>query len=91
MSGRVWDRGGRGGLRKTLGIALRVIGCGEEGELIASPSEFAVVVVVARLLIVFVQEGKLCLMIRDEICLIRRACAILSVRDRGADGTNVLR
>ena len=67
VSGRVWDRGGRRGLWKTLGIALRIIGCGEESQLIARPSEFAVMVIVASLLIEIVQKGKFCLVVSDEI------------------------
>ena len=74
-----------------MGIALRIIGCGEESELIARPSEFAVLVIVASLLIEVVQKGKFCLVISDEICLIRRASEILGVRNGGADGTYVLK
>ena len=43
--------GGGGDSWKTLGIALRIIGCGEESQLVARPSEFTVLVIVARLLV----------------------------------------
>ena len=47
----VRDRDGRRGLKKTLGIVFRVVGCREESQLVARPSEFAVLVIVASLLI----------------------------------------
>ena len=46
-------RGGREGLRETLGVTPRIVGGRKEGELIAGPPEFAVVVVIESLLIVF--------------------------------------
>ena len=53
VAGGKWSRGWREGLREPLGVTPSIVGGREEGEPIAGPPEFAVVVVIESPLVVF--------------------------------------
>ena len=53
VAGEKWDRGQREGFREPLRVTPSIVGGRKESEPIASPPEFAVVVVIEGLLIVF--------------------------------------